>query len=82
MNKRSELDFLGNTIVLFDYVAFARNPYCDMILGRVVGFTQKGLKVVRKLKNGVWSSKSFGAWGKEYETILPYQCVKINYKGE
>lgn len=76
------MDFLKNEIKIGDYVAFARNPYCDMILGRVVGFTQKGLKVVRKLKNGEWSSKSFGAWDREYETILPYQCVKVDYKGE
>ena len=73
------MDFLNNEIKIGDYVAFARNPYSDMILGKVVGFTKKGLKVIRKLKNGEWDSKHFGTWEKEYETILPYQCVKIDY---
>lgn len=76
------MDFLGKEIKIGDYVAFARNPYSDMILGKVVGFTKKGLKVIRKLKNGEWNSKQYGTWEKEYETILPYQCAKINYNDE
>lgn len=46
------MDFLNNEIKIGDYVAFARNPYSDMILGKVVGFTKNGLKVIRKQKNG------------------------------
>lgn len=79
MKKESELDFLNNEIKVDDYVAFARNPYSDLILGKVVGFTNKGLKVIRRRKDGTWDSKSFGLWEKNYETILPYQCVKVNY---
>lgn len=73
------MDFLNNEIKIGDYVAFARNPYSDMILGKVVGITKNGLKVIRKQKNGEWNSKQYGSWEKEYETILPYQCVKIDY---
>lgn len=73
------MDFLKNEIKIGDYVAFARNPYSDMILGKVVGFTKNGLKVIRKQKNGEWNSKQYGSWEKEYETILPYQCAKIDY---
>ena len=82
MNKEKELDFLNNDVRVGDYVAFARNPYSNMILGRVVGFTEKGIKVVRRLRDGQWDSKWFGPWKQDYETILPYQCVKINYAEE
>lgn len=73
------MDFLNNEIKIGDYVAFARNPYADMILGKVVGFTKNGLKVIRKNNKGEWNSKPYGNWDKDYEPILPYQCVKINY---
>lgn len=76
------MDFLKNKLNIGDFIAFARNPYSNMILGRVVGFTPKGLKVVRKLDNGKWDSKRHGCWEKDYETILPYQCVKIDYMEE
>ena len=79
MKKESELDFLNNEIRIGDYVAFTRNPYSNMILGEVVGFTDKGFKIIRKLSNGEWNSSCFGNWDKEYETILPYQCVKVDY---
>lgn len=79
MKKESGLDFLNNEIKIGDYVAFARNPYASMILGKIVGFTDKGLKVVRRLSNGKWDSSCFGTWKQDYETILPYQCVKVNY---
>ena len=79
MKKESELDFLNNEIRIGDYVAFARNPYANMILGNVVGFTEKGLKVIRRKSNGTWDSTPFGKWKKVYETILPYQCVKVDY---
>lgn len=79
MKKEKELDFLKNEIKIGNYVAFARNPYSDLILGKIVGFTDKGLKVIRKLSNGKWDSTCFGKWEKEYETILPYQCVKVDY---
>ena len=72
-------DFLGNEVKIGDYVAFARNPYSDMILGKVVGYTPKGLKVIRKNGKGEWNSKPYGNWNKEYETIGAYQCVKIEY---
>ena len=74
------MDFLGNKIEIDDYIVFARNPYSDMILGKVIGFTPKGIKVIRRLKNKKWDSRQFGNWNKEYEVILPYQCVKIDYK--
>ena len=76
------MDFLGNAVTIGDYVAFARNPYADMILGKVVGFTAKGLKVIRKNKRGEWDSKYHNSFNKDYEVVLSYQCVKIDYKGE
>lgn len=72
-------DFIGNEVKIGDYVAFARNPYSDMILGKVVGHTPKGFKIIRKNKNGEWNSKQRGNWDKEYETIGAYQCAKISY---
>lgn len=78
MNK----DFLENEVKIGDYVAFARNPYASMILGKVIGYTEYGFKVIRKRNNGEWNSYPFSRYGKDYETILPYQCVKIDYKGE
>lgn len=71
-------DFLGNEVKIGDYVAFARNPYSGLILGKVVGYTKKGFKVIRK-QWGDWNSKSRGNTGKEYETIGSYQCAKTNY---
>ena len=56
-NKEFELDFLKNKIKINDYVAFARNPYSTMLLGKVIGFTVKGLKIIRKNYNGKWDSK-------------------------
>jgi len=76
MNK---IDFIGNEVKIGDYVAFARNPYSDMILGRVVGYTPKGFKIIRKNKRGEWDSKYQCNSDKEYETIGAYQCAKINY---
>ena len=75
-------DFLGNEVKIGDYVAFARNPYSDMILGKVVGHTPKGFRVIRKNRDGKWDSKQRGNWDKEYETIGAYQCVKIDYLEE
>lgn len=72
-------DFLNNDLEIGDYIAFARNPYSDMILGRVVGFTPKGIKIIRKLKDGRWKGiRSYS--DKDYEIVFPYQCVKIDYK--
>lgn len=72
------MDFLKNGIKIGDYVAFARNPYSDLILGKVIGFTPKGLKVKRRYKSGNWEGKDYN--GKEvYEVIFPYQCVKIDH---
>ena len=79
MKKENEVDFLGNEIRINDYIAFARNPYADLILGKIVGFTEKGLKVIRKNRKGEWDSKWFDRYDKEYEVILPYQCVKVKY---
>lgn len=73
------MDFLGNKIDIGDYVAFARNPYANMILGKVIGLTPKGFRVIRKNRNGEWDSKYIGDYDKEYETILSYQCVKVDY---
>ena len=78
MNK----DFLDNEVQIGDYVAFARNPYANMILGKVIDYTEFGFKITRKNSNGAWDSSVYGRYGKDYETILPYQCVKIEYKGE
>lgn len=75
----SNKDFLGNEVKIGDYVAFARNPYSDMILGKVVGYTPKGIRIIRKNKQGEWNSKQYGNWNKEYETICSYQFVKIEY---
>lgn len=75
-------DFLGNEVEIGDYVAFARNPYSNMILGKIVGYTQKGFQVIRRQKNGKWDSRHYGNFDKEYEVILSYQCVKIDYKEE
>lgn len=75
----SNKDFLGNEVKIGDYVAFARNPYSDMILGKVVGYTPKGIRIIRKNKQGEWNSKQYGNWNKEYETICGYQFAKIEY---
>lgn len=72
-------DFLGNEVKIGDYVAFARNPYSDMILGKVIGYTPKGFRIIRKNRQGEWNSKQYGNWNKEYEIICAYQCVKIEY---
>lgn len=74
------MDFLGKEIKIGDYVAFARNPYADMQLGKVVGFTTKGIKIIRRLRNGEWGGSSY--YGKDYEVIFPYQYAKIDYQGE
>ncbi len=73
------MDFLGNKIDIGDYVAFARNPYANMILGKVVGITPKGFRVIRRNRDGKWSSTYIGSYDKEYEVVLSYQCVKVNY---
>ena len=74
-------DFLSNKIKVGDYVAFARNPYSDLKLGKVIGFTPKGFRIKRKLSDGNWVGKKPD--GTElYEVILPYQCVKIQYSEE
>lgn len=82
MKKTKEIDFLGNEVKEGDYIAFAKNPYANLILGKVVGFTEKGIRVIRRTNEGKWDSKWHGPWNKNYETILPYQFVKIEYKGE
>ena len=71
-------DFLNNEVKIGDYVAFARNPYADMQLGKVVGFTNKGIKIIRKFENGTWGATQF--YNKDYEIVFPYQYVKIDYK--
>ncbi len=76
------MDFLGNAVTIGDYVAFARNPYADLILGKVVGFTAKGFKVIRRNKDGKWNSRYWNSMRKDYEVVLAYQCVKIDYKDE
>jgi len=78
----NNVDFLGSEVKIGDYVAFARNPYSNMILGKVVGYTKKGFQVIRRQKNGKWDSRHYGNFNKEYEVILSYQCVKIDYKEE
>ncbi len=70
-------DFINNKLKINDYVAFARNPYSDLILGKIVGFTPKGIKIVRKFKDGTWGARSY--LEKDYEIIYPYQCVKVDY---
>lgn len=65
-------DFIGNELNVGDYVAFARNPYSDMILGKVIGYTPKGIKVIRKKKDNTWRN--------EYEVVFSYQCVMIAYQ--
>lgn len=72
------MDFLNNEVKIGDYVAFARNPYADMQLGKVVGFTNKGIKVIRRFKDGTWGGRKFS--NKDYEIIFPYQYAKIDYK--
>ena len=81
MQKESELDFLGNEIRINDYIAFARNPYSDLILGKVIGFSPKGFKIIRRYKDGSWGGLSYrtGKDGSHYEVVLPYQCVKVNF---
>lgn len=73
------MDFLGNKIDIGDYVAFARNPYADMILGKVVGITPRGFRVIRRKCNGEWDSTYIGNYSKNYEVVLSYQCVKVSY---
>lgn len=70
-------DFIKNELKINDYVAFARNPYSDLMIGRVVGFTPKGIKIIRRFKDGAWGSSSY--LDKNYEIIYPYQCVKVSY---
>lgn len=73
-------DFINNELKIGDYVAFARNPYADLMIGKVVGFTPKGIKITRKYKDGSWGGSQF--YDKDYEIIYPYQCVRINYDVE
>ncbi len=74
-------DFIGNELEINNYIAFSRNPYADLMIGKIVGFTPKGLKIIKKNKDGSWGeyepyeNKSGG-----YEIVFPYQCVKIEYK--
>lgn len=75
----NNIDFIGNVVQIGDYVAFARNPYSNIILGKVVGYTPKGFRIIRKNRNGEWNSEHIGNWDKEYETIGAYQCAKIIY---
>ena len=73
-------DFIGNELTIDDYIAFARNPYSDLYIGKIIGFTPKGLKIIKKNKtrDGKWK---YPEW-KKYEVVFPYQCAKIEYKEE
>ena len=73
------MDFLGSKIEIGDYIAFARNPYSNMILGKVIGVTPKGFRVIRRNRDGTWKSTYIGSISKDYEIVFPYQCVKVNY---
>ncbi len=70
-------DFIGNELKINDYIAYARNPYANLYIGKVVGFTPKGIKIVKKNKDGSWNASQF--YDKDYEIVYPYQCVKIEY---
>ena len=74
------MDFLGNEVKIGDYVAFTRNPYADMQLGKVVGFTNKGIKIVKRYKDGTWGGSQF--YKKDYEVVFSYQYVKVEYSEE
>lgn len=74
------MDFLDNEVKIGDYVAFARNPYAKMQLGKVVGFTNKGIKIVKRYKEGTWGGSQF--IDKDYEVVFPYQYVKVEYSEE
>ena len=70
-------DFMNNELKVNDYIAFARNPYADLMLGKIVGFTLKGIKIIKRYKDGTWGADIY--YDKNYEVIFPYQCVKVDY---
>lgn len=76
-------DFIGNELTTDDYVAFARYPQSDLYIGKIIGFTPKGLKVLKKskTKDGTWKFSPY-IIGKQYDVVFPYQCAKIEYKEE
>lgn len=73
-------DFINNELKIDDYIAYARNPYANLMIGKVVGFTPKGIKIIKKYKDGSWGGSQF--YDKDYEIIYPYQCVRVNYDEE
>ena len=73
-------DFIGNELKENDYIAFARNPYANLIIGKVIGFTPKGIKIIMKFRDGTWGARQF--YNKDYDIVFPYQCVKIDYISE
>lgn len=70
-------DFIENELKVDDFIAFARNPYADLMIGKIVGFTPKGIRIIKRFKDGTWGAGQF--YGKDYEIVFPYQCVRINY---
>lgn len=68
-------DFYGTELEVGDLVAFARNPYADLMVGKVVGFTPKGIKIIKKSKDGTWCEYKYET--NKYEVIFPYQTCKI-----
>lgn len=69
------MDFLGRMVDIGDYIAYARNPYATMLIGKVVGYTEKGFKVVKRKHDGSWGNDTWTR--KSYEVVFPYQCVLV-----
>jgi len=70
-------DFIGNELKINDYIAYARNPYANLYIGKVVGFTPKGIKIVAQHRDGTWAEYKYQ--NNKYEIVYPYQCVKVEY---
>ena len=70
-------DFIENELKVDDFIAFARNPYADLMIEKIVGFTPKGIRIIKRFKDGTWGASQF--YDKDYEIVYPYQCVRINY---
>lgn len=68
-------DFNGAELKVGDLVAFARNPYADLMIGKIVGFTPKGIKIIKKDRDGNWCEYKYEK--NKYEIVYPYQTCKI-----
>ena len=68
-------DFNGTELKIGDLVAFARNPYADLMIGKIVGFTPKGIKIIKRYKDGTWAEYKYEK--NKYEIVYPYQTCKI-----